>query len=323
MIYAGVGTSLVNDSIPRLSIGLPVYNGEPYLRFAIESLLHQTYRDFELIISDNASTDHTMHICLEYAARDPRIQYHRNPENIGAADNFNRVFELSKGEFFKWAAADDVVESTYCEKCIDFLDNHPSYTLCHSKVNRINPDGRVDGVYDFPMRLNAMEPSIRFSESILIPHYCITVFGVMRREIFGHTALIGKYEGSDRVLIAELCLKGQINEIPEYLFYRRNHPESLISKYAKRYRLEWYDPAKRNHLNLVYFHIVYEYIRLVMRTRLPWKERVGCNKAIVYWLILNRRSLIEDIRVIIVRFFPFSDVIIKKMLKFVRGPKNA
>src|ERR1700737_2789384 len=93
--------------VPRVSIGLPVYNGERYLRFAIDSLLEQDYINFELIISDNASTDATQAICQEFADKDPRVRYYRNQTNLGASGNYDRVFELARGDLFKWAAHDD------------------------------------------------------------------------------------------------------------------------------------------------------------------------------------------------------------------------
>ena len=98
---------------PRVSIGLPVYNGENFLEFALDSILGQTFQDFELIISDNASTDATESICRRYAAKDSRIRYYRNPNNQGAAQNYNRVFALARGEYFKWAAHDDVCKPNY------------------------------------------------------------------------------------------------------------------------------------------------------------------------------------------------------------------
>src|ERR1035438_9843576 len=94
--------------VPRVSIGLPVYNGENYLDPALNSILRQDYSDLELIISDNASTDATGNICREYAAKDPRIRYYRNETNIGASANFNCLVKLARGEYFKWAAHDDV-----------------------------------------------------------------------------------------------------------------------------------------------------------------------------------------------------------------------
>ena len=93
---------------PRVSIGLPVYNGDRYLRETIEGLLNQTFSDFELVICDNASTDRTQDICNEYCLLDKRVRYYRNNENIGAGKNFNKAFSLSQGKYFKWAACDDL-----------------------------------------------------------------------------------------------------------------------------------------------------------------------------------------------------------------------
>src|SRR4051812_18779949 len=85
-----------------ITIGLPCYNSEKYLTQSIESLLKQTYGNFVLIISDNASTDGTEEICRRYAAADARVRYVRNPVNIGMSGNFNRVFSLAETKYFKW-----------------------------------------------------------------------------------------------------------------------------------------------------------------------------------------------------------------------------
>src|SRR6267142_5432239 len=92
---------------PKVSVGLPVYNGEKYLPNTLKRLLEQDFEDFELIVSDNASTDGTPEICRMFAEQDPRVHYVRNEANIGLAANHNRTFELSRGELFKWAAHDD------------------------------------------------------------------------------------------------------------------------------------------------------------------------------------------------------------------------
>src|SRR5215510_12797807 len=107
---------------PRISIGLPVYNGEKFLREALDSLLTQTFEDFELILSDNASTDETPAICRVYAAADKRVRYVRNAANIGVYRNFNRVFQLASGKYFKWAAADDVCQRDLLAKCLRVLE---------------------------------------------------------------------------------------------------------------------------------------------------------------------------------------------------------
>ncbi len=128
---------------PRVSVGLAVYNGENFIRAAIDSILAQTFTDFELVISDNASTDKTQEICLEYAAKDGRIRYYRCERNMGAAWNQNRVFELSRGEYFRLAAHDDVIAPEYLAKCVEVLDQNPSVVLCHSWTKAINDQGEV------------------------------------------------------------------------------------------------------------------------------------------------------------------------------------
>src|ERR671915_430558 len=97
---------------PLVSIGLPVYNGANYLRKAVETILEQSYESLELIISDNASTDDTADICRDLSARDARIRVSRNAQNVGAARNYNIVFNAARGKYFKWAAHDDVLAPT-------------------------------------------------------------------------------------------------------------------------------------------------------------------------------------------------------------------
>ncbi len=116
--------------LPLLSVGMPVYNGQNYLAFTIEAILSQSFTDFELIISDNGSTDETEAICRAYAAQDARIRYERVEENLGAAYNFNRVFELARGRYFKWAAHDDYFTADYFERCIQVLEQNPAVVLC-------------------------------------------------------------------------------------------------------------------------------------------------------------------------------------------------
>src|SRR5258706_4754500 len=129
------------NGVPKVSIGLPVYNGATLLGRAIESLLAQTYLDFELIIADNCSTNGTVELCRDYVMRDSRIRLHQNQINIGAAKNFNRVFELSSGQFFMWAAHDDLWKSTYIAKCVAALEKFPSVVICGTDVSFIDVEG--------------------------------------------------------------------------------------------------------------------------------------------------------------------------------------
>lgn len=301
---------MVAGSVPRLSIGLPVYNGERFLKFALDSLIGQTYTDFELIISDNASTDGTMRICQDYAARDARIRYYRNIENIGAAANFNRVFELARGEFFKWAAADDVISPNFLESCIEVLDRDPSVILAYSKVDRISTSGEIDGVYDYPMQVSDPAPQVRFSDLILTNHFCVAVFGVIRRNVLAQTPLIGRYVGSDRVLLAELGLRGKMYEVTEYLFHRRDHPQTSGRMFNIYQRLSWFDPSRGRSINLVNWKIGFEYFRSINRVRPTWPVRMACYRANARWFVRRRRALVEDLKAAVVQIIPFSRSIV-------------
>lgn len=213
-------------SKPRVSVGLPVYNGEKYLEQAIDSILTQTYTDFELIISDNASRDRTQQICRTYASKDERVRYFRNETNIGANRNFNRVFELSSGEYFKWAACDDVHAPEFVERCVEVLDRDPSVVLCYPRTIQIDTDGQVLGPLDFDVDATSLRPSKRFYNMIHIDHWCFQIFGVMRASVLRMTPCLGSHYGADRVLLAEISLLGRICELQEYLFFRRDHGQT-------------------------------------------------------------------------------------------------
>ena len=131
----GEGHSVCGGNVgcePVVSIGMPVFNGARTLPAALDSLLAQSFANFELIISDNASTDKTESICRDYAARDKRIQYVRQPENIGATANFKFVFDEAASEYFMWAACDDTRSSDFLEVNVRFLAANPDYVASAS-----------------------------------------------------------------------------------------------------------------------------------------------------------------------------------------------
>jgi glycosyltransferase involved in cell wall biosynthesis len=212
---------------PRLSIGLPVFNGEDYLEKALNSLINQTFTDFELIISDNASTDRTREICEAYVAKDPRVRYYRNSVNIGATQNWYRVFELSTGEYFASVAHDDVYDPDYMRKCIKVLDQDPSVVVCHSKTTAIDADGNYIGNFEVEVDTTSDKPHVRLYNIIAIDYLCIQLYGAMRSKTLAATRVFSGYYGCDRNTLIELCLMGKIQEVPEYLFFHRLYDDAL------------------------------------------------------------------------------------------------
>ena len=231
----------MTTTTPRVTIGLPIYNGQNYLAETMDSLLAQTFRDFELVISDNASTDGTEAICRDYAARDPRVRYHRNEVNVGASANYNRTFELGRGQYFKWAAHDDLLAPTFLERCVAALDRDPAVVLAYTQAKAIDDKGQVVKVYPGKHHFNAPTPRERFYEFVLDPHPVVAVFGVMRRDALARTRLIGAYTGSDRPLLSELSLLGKFYEVPEQLFFYRFHEaQSWGGNKSQQAQQAWY-----------------------------------------------------------------------------------
>jgi len=276
---------------PSLTVGLAVYNGAEFLEETIKSVLAQTYTDFELIISDNASTDMTETICRRYAESDARVRYIRQNENIGASANFNFLFSEARGKYFKWAAADDLLAPEYLERCIGLLDTHPEYVLCHTQTVTIDPTGhelpndivRSSGAAENPddMTDGFGYPWRRFRGVLLgngNPVYdtaTVDFYGVARSEALFRTKLLKPYVGYEKVLLARLSLQGRIAEIQEPLFAYRIHSGSVGSQASNDAQREWSDPQQTSSQ---YPRIQYlkGYFCSVMYLDMPFGDRFRC-----------------------------------------------
>jgi glycosyltransferase involved in cell wall biosynthesis len=216
----------MNRTRPQVSIGVPVHNGAEFIGQSLESLLAQTYEAFELIISDNASTDETEAICQGFAARDRRIRYHRSPENLGAAHNINYLFQQARGEYVKLAAADDLHEPTYVEQCLEVLEHDSGVVLTYARARFIDENGAALACSDRGFNLQSDSAEQRLRYCIFASHWVNAIFGLIRTKALAQTRLLPHYAGGDYELLAELALAGKFVEIPETLFLRRLHPEA-------------------------------------------------------------------------------------------------
>jgi glycosyltransferase involved in cell wall biosynthesis len=260
----------------KVSIGLPVYNGEKYVRLAVESLLQQDYTDFELIISDNASADATQEICLELAAKDARIRYSRNATNVGLSKNYNRVFEVSKGEFFTWAAHDDVYLPGFLRRCVDVLDQAPAtVVLVAPGTEIVDEKGVSTHMRGERLHTTRALPHQRVADVLGNLRWATAQHGLFRSSALRKTRLIDGFVGSDRVLLLELAILGEIWEIPEILFLKREHPEraSRINK-TKAEFAAWLDPMRKQKNSRK--KMIVEFERSIARLPLAPAERLLC-----------------------------------------------
>lgn len=281
-----------------ISIGLPVYNGENYIREAIDSLLAQTVADLELIISDNCSSDGTRRICEDYAQRDSRVRYFRNETNLGASRNYNRTFELATSPYFKWTSHDDCCAPDFLKRCLDILEAEPEVVLVYSQTRFIDADGNPTGVYADDLHLREEVPHERLRTFLARPGWCHPVFGLIRSAVLRKTLLIGNFPRSDRNLIGELALYGQIYEIPDCLFLRRLHP--LISttvNETEQALAEWYDPKMKGKLVFPRWRRFNEYLRAIRRAPLSCSEKSRCAVQVLRFVLIPGRwkGVVEDL----------------------------
>ncbi len=267
------------DSIksPSISVGVPVYNGEKYLRIAIDALLQQTFSDFEIVICDNASTDSTPAICEEYARRDPRIRYFRHANNIGANGNFHHVFTLAQGAYFQWNSVDDYFASTYLEKCKAVLDSDPGAVLCCAKVSVIDERGVVIEQSKDAQELPQPSAVERFKQKFVQDARNNTLYGLIRSDILRKTKVVENYTGSDNVLMEHLALYGRFREVPERLFLRRTHPDAFTYAPTMERMRQYYAPGELTggeRLAVIASRHVLEYLRVVFSTPLDWGEKL-------------------------------------------------
>lgn len=291
----------MNEKRPKVSIGLPVYNGERFLVEAVEAVVNQTFRDFEFIICDNASTDRTEEICREYAARDSRIRYHRNDENIGANPNYRRVFSLSCADYFKWVSHDDVQTLDFLEKTVSVLDQDPGVVLCYPRVKVIDEMGNVIkqrsyGLDTDPNHL--VRPQDRLEKILWINWGSPPIYGLMRSSVLRKTELLGSSYAADQILIAELALHGRFYEVPEDLLLHREHTYRSVHLNPSRHSLmAFQEPAKAKGIVFPAWRVLRDYLASIRRAPLNWQERLACDFYIARWVKYHRRELLEDLAV--------------------------
>ena len=300
-------------STPLLSVGLFVYNGDRFLEEALDSILNQTFTDFELIISDNASTDRTGKIAEAYAERDRRIRYYRAERNMGAGWNVRRVYELARGKYFKQAAADDLLEPDFLRRCVQILETDPGCVLAHARTKEIDENGAFISNYVTPHKADYDDPVKRFDEVLVSGgDKCYQIFGVMRMSALRQIPPQGSYMNADGVLLTRMSLLGRFCEVPEYLFISRRHAQQSMAilpirlTQPRQFRLtnwrcsdlpcpEWWDPAKTRALVFPEFRVLLEHFLSIFRASLSTREKLRCYSMLLPWIRRHHRAMVKDL----------------------------
>ena len=220
----------------KISIGLPVYNGERFLRSKIDSILNQTYTNFELIISDNCSNDETQKICEEYIKKDNRIKYHRQEKNFGVTWNFEFVLEKSNGDYFMWTGVDDILLPEFIEKNIIVLEENKECVASISKINSYQPDDEIiqidknDLEYsEFIKKIrNYVRPRSIFpirgdfqtkARAYLKKSSCQVIYSIFKSDVIKKSIISESFLGNDWAIFLNVLKYGNLAVIDEVLMY--------------------------------------------------------------------------------------------------------
>jgi len=299
----------------RVGIGLAVRNGETTLKQTVQSILKQTYGDFRLIVSDNASTDGTEEICRSVAAHDERVLYLRQAGNLGPAANFNAAEQAAGGELFKWAAADDLYEPTYLEACVHALDEDPDAVLAYPRTRIIGPGNEWLRDYEYEAEVTDPRPSVRFRKYLLVEqrrHLGAEIFGLIRHRALCSVGPMGAFARADHVLCAGLTLMGTFRLVPEFLFLNRDHPgRSLRTTPSRAFRgrsfsvselgsgpipaADWWDPSKQGKIVWPEWRLFREYAAVVNRVPLSSAERRSCRATVAGVAARHGHKLARDV----------------------------
>jgi glycosyltransferase involved in cell wall biosynthesis len=315
---AGRGEMQRNRGGARVTIGMPVYNAERYIDEALASLLGQSFDDFELIISDNASTDRTEEVCRLLARKDDRILYIRNRLNYGVIHNFNQVLRISSGEYFKWAASDDVCGRDYLRRAVDVLDADPSVVLVWARTvgidehgNRVGTPAEVSDL-NSPVSVYSPDPVVRFRR--LMRHMWWVngpFYGVIRAESLANR-LHPIHMSGDQILLTELSLLGRFYEIPDVEFLSRVHVGKTSRASTLKARALVVDPPMGGRRSYGWWRLVRGYpqriamyLSIISRAPIPLNQKLLCYEEVArtigWWTRLRASrllpgSLAESIR---------------------------
>jgi len=284
-----------SGAAPRLTIGVPVYNGELYLDHALRSVAEQTDGDFEVEVADNASTDATEEIAREWVARDARFAYHRHETNVGGAVNSNILLDRCRSPWFKWAYHDDLCDPRLVERSFAVLDEAPpGSVLVYPRVRLVDADGAVVGQHaDADLRLDGPAPDERL-RVLLARVVTQTQFGIMDTAVARTAGGVVVSPAGEMLFPSALALRGRLVLVPgEPLLSIRSHADRHGG--SRESEMAWVDPS-RPRTAFPYSRSTPMLLGIVARSPLTLREKVRCAAAVLrWWTVPGVRTIAGDV----------------------------
>jgi glycosyltransferase involved in cell wall biosynthesis len=278
-------------------IGLPVYNGQAYLGAAIDSHLSQSFGDFDLVISDNGSTDATPDICANYARKDNRITYLRSPENRGILWNHRRVFEAiqSPKQYFRWAGADDILEPGLLQAMVEVLNNRPEVEAVVPDTKNINDHGEIIGTMARTLDLQSFDVFERAHDVLVANYQHVIAYGLLRASTLRLMRTGPKYIGWDPVFLWELALRGQMVHLSGPVLLRRFHSGSISRVKTANEMRKWVEPNTKAGMNFPHWTWAYERARVFLASPLSTRDRLRVGLFLARVTLWQRGALLRDV----------------------------
>lgn len=268
----------MSEHRPRVSFGVPVRDEESCIRCCLDSILSQEFGDLEVVVCDNASTDGTRNILQEFAARDSRIRLFLNDEDLGQIENCNRVFRLSRGEYFRWLGASDWLDPRYTSHCVAALDKDPG-AVAVTTYFRIHKDGRIKYEEYQGELLESDKPERRFARMMWSFHAGDAaydpIYSMMRRDALDRTELIRMMARADGMLGAELSLLGRFQHVPVCLVDRRKE------RFDRATRIRRYHPQRYREMPSSPWRLLRVLLSIIWGAELTMRQRFTCAFAAI------------------------------------------
>ncbi|RED96627.1 glycosyltransferase family 2 protein [Marinoscillum furvescens] len=266
---------------PLLTIGVPVYNEEKFIRATLDSLLSQSFKDFNLIVSDNCSTDYTYEIAKEYAKKDDRVTVVKQEENIGVIDNFISVLKRAKSKYFMWAGGHDIFESHYFKEGVEYLEQNPESVLAYPNTVFFDESGTlpIPSSDIDTIGLSRGKAIYKISRNL---YDCSSIHGIFKLE----TLLNLKFHkgvGFDNLIIYQTAEKGEIKQLSQGLNRR------IVRKESKQAKSERYKEAKITQANAS--KEMNRYIKRLFTLINKMEEISLIDKLMIYWSLVRRYGL--------------------------------
>ncbi len=293
---------MTRSSTPIVSVAMPVYNAAAYIEESVQSILNQTLSDFELLISDNASTDNSAALCEQLAARDPRIRLVRQAINIGANRNYVVVQRMARAPYIKWASSNDLCAPTFLERCVEQLERDPRAVLSMPQVMIFDSDPAKAEPYARSQALQEEKAVDRFRAYFT---RCLglnnAINGVIRSDALNACLPLGVYGSADVVLMAELALRGKFLEVPEPLFFRRVSSAAATSYRSMREAELHIAPESRGELRWQRWIYHGNLLRAAARAASNSADLLRATHFAMRTMLWSRRGLLKDFEQVLLR----------------------